>query len=242
MIGAKRWDTREGASMWVPSYYPGSCVSQSSALLLITAVFTSSGIIFIIFTWLLTQGHVQGPGECDMWHVIMWWHLSCSVSATHHWWPVWWGLSPGTDLWPVSHDISMALASTILSCGNNAMTQTKLKLFSWCQMSWAFCQPHDCILLQCQSSWADHGWPFLARILTQGGIFIKWQVTMYWSPCLHKAWERTLILVISPTHRCINLQYAWYSHGIITGDANLYKVCGLECGIVANLMSIKMCK
>ena len=43
--------------------------------------------------------HRPGPG--GMWHVIMWWHLSCSVSATHHWWPVWWCLSPATDLWPV---------------------------------------------------------------------------------------------------------------------------------------------
>ena len=74
MIGAKRWDTREGASMWVPSYYPGSCVSQSSALLpwsLIAAVFTSSGIIFIIFTSPLTGScaalHRLGAG--GMWHV-----------------------------------------------------------------------------------------------------------------------------------------------------------------------------
>ena len=169
MIGAKRWDTREGPSMWVPSYYPASCVSQSSALLpwsLIAAVFTSSGIIFIIFTSPLTQGHVLrfrdwGPGECDMWHVIMWWHLSCVLRVgntslvttpmmlvTRHW--------PVTSVTSSWHQHDRERASAILSCGNNALTQTKLKLCSWCQMSAS--------LLQChlsQASWAVHQWPFL---------------------------------------------------------------------------------
>ena len=168
MIGAKRWDTREGASMWVPSYYPGSCVSQSSALLLITAVFTSSGIIFIIFTSLLTQGHVlsftdQGPGECDVWHVIMWWHLSCSVSATHHWWPVWWCLSPGTDLWPVSHDISMT--------EKEHQQSSPVATMPWLRRSWncshgvrchglsvSLMTAYYCIISPHELTMADHSW------------------------------------------------------------------------------------
>ena len=190
MIGAKRWDTREGASMWVPSYYPGSCVSQSSALLpwsLIAAVFTSSGIIFIIFTSPLTQGHVLrftdwGPGECDIW-----WHLSCgSVSATHHWWPLRWCLSPGTDLWPVQCDIIMTSAWQRKSINNPLLWQ-----------QWPDSDEADTVLVSNVSimtamspSWAVHQWPLLSRILTRGGIFIKcavWQVTMYWSLWLHKA-------------------------------------------------------
>ena len=195
MIGAKRWDTREGASMWVPSYYPGSCVSRSSALLpwsLIAAVFTSSAIIFIIFTSPLTQGHVLrftdwGPGECDMWHVIMWWHLSC-VLRVGNTSLVTTPMMLVTRHWPVRDqcDIIMTSAWQRKSINNPLL--------------WQQCPDSDeadtvlvsdvSIMTAMSPSWAVHQWPLLSRILTRGGIFIKcavWQVTMYWSPCLHKA-------------------------------------------------------